>query len=888
METFLQLVANDLRNRFQGDLSQVILVFPNKRAALFFNDYWLTDDKPSWAPQYTSISELFEMLAPVKQADSIETVCRIFEIYKRCTGNADETLDSFYGWGERLLSDFQDIDKAMAPAQSLLANLRDIKKIESTDVLTERQVEVIKRFFANFNEFEKSTIRQRFLQMWNEMYNVYSLLNQELASEGYAYEGALQRLTIEKLEAGELSLPPAYSRYVFIGFNVLQEVEKRLFKFLYPQHALFYWDYDTFYVENIPNHEAGYFMRQNLALFPNALPAQKFSNLLVDKDIEFVSSTSDNAAARSASNWLSQHTSADERRTAIVLCNETLLQPLLHSLPDDTQNVNITKGFPLHHTSAFSDVEKFFSRHAASAKAPLALLHGLSLIVQEKALLATRRPAESSSSHEPMHQLAIEAYFTVYTIINRLRLLIETRHLELSTSTLHRLMRQILRSQTIPFHGEPAQGLQIMGLLETRGLDFDNVLILSASEGILPARQSHKSFIPHDLRSEFGLSVARHRVAVYSYNFYRLLQRARHIRIVYNNSTQGAQSGEMSRFMTSLLVDAPTLRVRHLFLDSHAAVGQSVPAPIPKPSRLFERVVSLSPSAINTYFECPRRFYLEHIEKIRKPDAETTLIENNTFGTLFHRAAELAYLYLSRQHTEDVTPAKIEHLLSAKSAHTIGSFVSQAFSDTEVPLHAVVARVIEIYLRNLLRVDQQMCTFRVVGLEQKAYCRMPLTICGQQHELKIGGVIDRLDMATIDGQSVLRVVDYKTGREKGSMKGIAHLFSTEPDRPSHVFQTFLYSLVVLRRTDVYPFAQSMPVMPALFYVGAAADSDYRPSIADLSAGGPVVDFKPYADEFQQRLNTTLSEIFDESQPFVPRPDATRCRYCDLRTLCFQQ
>ena len=278
---FLKLVADDLRQKFGNDLSRTVVVFPNKRASLFFNEHLVPlenneNDTPIWSPRYQTISELFRSLSTLAVADPIETVCRIYEVYIELT-HSKETLDFFYGWGERLLADFDDVDKNMADAPRLFRNLREIKELENSEFVSNEQENVLRDFFRDFSLDNNSYIREKFLELWNQMLPIYQRVNADLAKEGLAYEGALYRQVLENLEAGKIAIDEEVDRYVFVGFNVLAQVEERLFALLRKKgKAVFYWDYDNSYAGEDTNFEAGVFLRNNLEKFPNELPSECF------------------------------------------------------------------------------------------------------------------------------------------------------------------------------------------------------------------------------------------------------------------------------------------------------------------------------------------------------------------------------------------------------------------------------------------------------------------------------------------------------------------------------------------------------------------------------------------------------------------------------------
>ena len=323
MSSFLEYVASELLKRFGTNLSRVAVVFPNKRASLFLNDYLARQaGRPLWSPAYITISDLFRSHSQLKVADPILLVCKLHQCFTQCTGS-DETLDHFYGWGQLLLSDFDDLDKNMGDADRVLANLRDIHELDDVSYLTDEQRQMIQRFFSNFSEEHNSELKQRFLRLWSRMGDIYHTFNSQLAAEGLAYEGALYRQVAE-----DETIAYEYDTYVFIGFNLLQQVEQTLFRRLEREgKALFYQDTDE-------------------------QPPQRLT---------FISASTENIQARYVSQWLTPERIADGRRTAVVLCNEGLLQAVIHCLPDAVDKVNITTGYPLLQTPIASLVTQLLN-----------------------------------------------------------------------------------------------------------------------------------------------------------------------------------------------------------------------------------------------------------------------------------------------------------------------------------------------------------------------------------------------------------------------------------------------------------------------------------------------------------------------------------------------
>ena len=950
MQPFLQLVAHDIYEKMGNDLSHIALVFPNKRANLFFNEYLASEcEKPVWAPSAISISDLFQELSPLKIGDSILLVCELYKIFHEET-QSSETLDDFYAWGELLISDFDDVDKNLVEADKLFANLNNLKELgESYEFLSKEQEEAIHLFFRNFSIEQRTLLKERFISLWDKLGNIYKRYKTHLAELRIAYEGMLYRDALAHLDAEHLK----HKKYVFVGFNVLSKVEHRLFKRMQELgKAMFYWDYDLFYT-NRDGHEAGEFIRRNLKDFPNELPEIYFQSLSGPKSIRYISASTENAQARFLAEWIRTvvPSSHNERENAVVLCNESLLLPVLHSIPNEVKQVNITMGFPLAQTPVYSflnaimnlQVNGYHAEHGRYAFEQVSevlrhpYVRKLSPIAEavEKELTGTNRffPAASElgkdeflsrlfapclhpkdfclylidriketatlyhteeKEKEIFGQLYREAVFQSYTKVNRILGLIENGTLNVRMDTLKGLIGKILSQTGIPFHGEPAVGLQIMGVLETRNLDFKNLILLSLNEGQLPKGGGEASFIPYNLRKAFGMTTIEHKNAVYAYYFYRLIQRAENITLMYNTSSDGMNRGEWSRFMLQLLAESPHSIARE-YLESGQSPQKALDICIQKTPEVVEKLQymynskrtharTLSPSALNTYLDCSLKFYYRYVACLEAPDEASAEINSALFGTIFHRAAQLAYTGLTT-HGKTVLKKDIEELL--RDDVKTQEYVNQAFKEHffKVPLNEkpeynglqlINSRVIVSYLKQLLRNDLRYAPFQMEGMEQAVKEEITIHAANGDFSLYIGGTIDRIDIK----DDTLRIVDYKTGGAPKAFSDIAQLFTPSENRPNYIFQTFLYASIMCRK-------QPLKVAPALLYIHHAASDTYSPAIemGMRKPKTPVDDFRQFDTEFRQNLHKLLAEIFDGQGCFTQTQNDSQCAYCDFKSIC---
>ena len=955
MQPFLQLVAHDLYTKIGNDLSRTVLVFPNKRANLFFNEYLAEEsDQPIWSPAAMSISDLLQKLSVQKAGDPIRLVCELYKVFKEET-ESRETLDDFYFWGELLISDFDDVDKNMVDADKLFSNLQDLKNLmDDYEFLDEEQEEAIRQFFQNFSIERRTELKEKFISLWDKLGIIYHRYREKLAELGIAYEGMLYRNVIEQLDADRLK----YDKYVFVGFNVLNKVEKEFFQKLQKAgKAMFYWDYDLFYTQRISKHEAGEFIKRNLIDFPNELPESYFDIFRKPKKIRYISASTENAQARFLPEWVKAtqtHTTqiVSEKENAIVLCNEALLLPVLHSIPQDVQNVNITMGFPLAQTPVYSFINAAmelqtngyrpdtgrFTYEAVSKilKHPYTRQLSDHATRLERELTKTNRfyplPSELKKDDfltilftpqsnirelcdyllrliksisilyrkegeydDIFNQLYRESIFQSHLKINRLYSLIESGELSVRTDTLKRLITKVLTASNIPFHGEPAIGLQIMGVLETRNLDFRNLIMLSLNEGQLPKAGGESSFIPYNLRKAFGMTTIEHKNAVYAYYFYRLIQRAENITLLYNTSSDGLNRGEESRFMLQLLVEGPHEITRE-YLEAGQSPQNTLEIQIEKTPEILRRLyraydtaqpesVILSPSALNTYLDCRLRFYYRYVAGLKTPDEVSAEIDSALFGTIFHLSAQLAYTDLTA-NGKMIQREDLERLL--RDEIKLQGYVDQAFKQElfkvapeEKPeyngVQLINSKVIVSYLKQLLRNDLQYTPFEMVAMEKKVSEKITIQTALGPLTLRLGGTIDRMDAK----EGTLRIVDYKTGGSPKIPANIEQLFTPSETRPNYIFQTFLYAAIMSRK-------QPLMVAPTLLYIHRAASESYSPVIEmgePRKPKIPVNNFAFFEDEFRERLQALLEEIFDEKELFTQTEDIKKCAYCDFKAIC---
>ena len=978
-KTFLELVATDLLKRFDKNMSRVAVVFPNKRASLFLNRHFfeMTDGEPMWAPAYMTISDLFRRHSQLTVADPTKQVCDLHKTYVECT-KSKETIDHFYSWGQLMLADFDDVDKNLANADKVFRNVADIAEIEKDlSYLDEEKQAILRKFFTNFTvegeqgNSESSELKKRFLNLWQHIGEIYNRFNKRLADQCLAYEGALYRSVATEVKDEAFD---EFDSYVFIGFNLLQKVEQKLFSRLQKAgKAMFYWDYDDYYMPHAghPDNEAGHFIAQYLKYFPNALDGNfdhklLYHNLTRKSQITFAEASTDTVQAAYMSRWLNEHGKGRIEAgssTAVVMCDENILQTVMHALPDEVEKANITTGFPLQQTSVASLMSMLIDlqtngHRAGTDKYSLhsvlrVLRHPFSAIISPKAaeLVKKLTSDEEARTYYPSRQmltvdegtalvfadiehidsnadpnrnlfawlqkvlkrvgtlcpsddaLFTESVFRMYTLVSRLLDLIDSGDLRADLSTLERLFAQLIGGTSIPFHGEPIEGIQVMGVLETRNLDFSHLLVLSCNEGNMPKGVNDASFIPYSIRKAYDLTTVDHKVAIYAYYFYRLLQRSGDVTIISSTVKDAGTPCEKSRFMTQLMVESG-IEIRHISLSArHVATAFTRHACIEKTEdvmRELKAIGYLSPTAINRYLTCPLTFYFNNIAHIHEyDDDEQAELDDRTFGLIFHAAAESIYKEIAPDGV--VTSDAINRFLRQRHSvllHVDRAFATELFKidyDRHKPeyngLQLINRAVIAGYLRSLLLADKDNAPLTVCGLELKVETTITFAdgpAAGQA--IRIGGTIDRLDSVTdhVTGREVMRVVDYKTGRYHKTTKAeqivsVEDIFTTGEKRKrqaGYYLQTLLYSFIASHSSSHNP--KALPVSPALLYIQHTA-TDYDPVLC--MDDDRINDVEPLRREFTDRLRSLISEIYNPSLPFTATTDESRCKNCAYRDIC---
>ncbi len=494
-----------------------------------------------------------------------------------------------------------------------------------------------------------------------------------------------------------------------------------------------------------------------------------------------------------------------------------------------------------------------------------------------------------SNSTQTTADIEQEFIFHYFATVNRMKEVMREAKIEMRLDTYFRLLKRMTDLITIPFEGEPLSGLQVMGVLETRALDFDRLIILSMNEGIFPLKKAANSFIPYNLRRGFGLPTYEHQDSVWAYHFYRLIRRAKQVTLLYDTRTTGLQTGEVSRFVHQLRYHYQYPLIDELVV--YDVASSAVPPISVQKTAEVEKLLSdflsggpraLSASAINTYLDCPLKFYFSVLEQIQEEDEITETVERDVFGSILHKVMEDLYApFKGKLVTADLLKLlrKDQPLLTGTIAR---AFAELFFKSSVVrPLEGenfLTGEMIRKYAEKILEQDARFTPFHYIESEKKVRATITLS---DKRVVQLKGFIDRVD--SLD--RVLRIVDYKTGSGKLEFESVEGLFDKEAkDRPKAVMQVFLYAWMYQQ----LPEYTGMPIQPAIYYLRTLFQRSFKPVVEQKKGRGKadkVNSFQDFASDFEDKLRQCLDEIFNLDIPFTQTETGKACAYCSFRGLC---
>ncbi|MFK7812389.1 MAG: PD-(D/E)XK nuclease family protein [Maribacter sp.] len=914
MRSFLEEVIQKVA-REHDSLEDLIFVLPSRRAGTFLkNTIAKTSHKTAFAPEIFSIESFIEKISGLAYVSNTQ---QLFELYNAYLKNAPMEEDSFFAfskWGQTLLQDFNEIDRYLIDAEKIFANLASIQEINHWSV-----------------QAEKTQMMQDYLDFWNNLNELYTGFNSTLLKQGLGHQGLVYRQACEQL--------PEYLEnvknkiHVFVGFNALNTAESHIIQtILQNSKADIYWDIDSYFLNDIA-HSAGYFIRGHQKKWPHFQEhsLQGISdNYGSKKNIQITGVPKNVSQAKYVGSLLGKIESENPealKTTAVVLGDETLLNPILNAVPEKIGAVNITMGYPLSKTPPASlftqfmdlyinrDTQGWFYQNVLSFLAHPYInklldskeskVHSdLQTVIKSKNWThITPSKLEKFSNEnatikllffddqlspkkfvmrcleiiialkarlqEGESPLTLEYLYRFHTLFNQILELVQKHAFINDLKSLQSLYKELLSSETVDFQGDPLEGLQIMGMLESRNLDFETVIITSVNEGILPSGKSNNSFIPFDLKTRLGLPTFKEKDAVYTYHFYRLLQRAKNIHIIYNTEPDVLEGGEKSRLISQLLTDPNKEK------DILAKVATPAIEPVIQTLSSFKKDNGLmqliqghaekgfSPTSLSNYIRNPIDFYKRNLLDIQDTLEVEETIAANTFGTIVHDTLEDIYTpflgeFLSK---EGLKAAKV------KIPVLVQKHFAKSYMDGDISRgrNLIAYNVIVRYLNNYLDTEiteAKNHQIKILGIEEKLNIR--LNIPEIDFPIGLNGKLDRID----EKDGMLRIIDYKTGKVESKNVEIVSWDEITADYDySKAFQLLCYAFMYNDKNPIETIQSGI----ISFKNGNGgllkfATKDRRGSYAKKDS----IISQETLSNFQQELKKLILEICNPEIPFTEK------------------
>lgn len=962
---FLQQVAEIYAAEGPDIVANSCFIFPNKRSSKFFRNF-LTLELGEQEVAFTTmtINSFVAQFSPLKEATRYDQLFTLYNEYRKILKDDSLDFDSFAFWGDMLIADFNDVDRYLVDPDRLFVNIGRFKEI-SSNYLTEEQLEAIRRywgedhqgtrpedFWKHVHADKRKETKEKFLRLWETLAPLYHAFKEALAQQGLATSGALCRNAVGALSRVDRNRPLRFRRYVFIGFNVLTTAEMKIFEILKNLGvADFYWDFNSPAFANGFNR-AGRFIERNAAEFPSLYPLQE-EKITTLPEIEVAGVPGNTAQTKYAGETLLSllkregYINPDNAiNTAVVLPDEGLFVPLLHSIPEEIKSVNVTMGLPMRHNPVAALIHSiimmqtnvarshgeltFFHEHVTSVisspiikgiapeeckalsdaivkrrlyRVPLsetdAICPSLSFIFTVPANMGTHeeifgylrnvmaRLEEAGAYSDGMARHFVKAYNQKLDMIEDA---CRRHNIEMRGNTLFKMIERAAASDKVPFVGEPLNGLQIMGVLETRALDFDNVIMLSMNERIFPRRHYAGSFIPDTLRRGYGMATTDFQESIFAYYFYRLISRARHVTLIYDARTIGTATGEMSRYVAQLLYLFGNGSINHRIMkfDVHAEDRTNVT--VIKTPEVMEKLKeftkpkgrNLSATAINLYIKCPLSFYLRFVEGYDPDNEVNDYMDASTYGTIVHSVMEQIFLALKGKAdevtvTRDMLECYIkrsEILLDPIITATINKEYNHRPAGDLRPLVGealILGRIIKESVVKLLEKECEQTPFVFKQAEEKIIISYKVN---DTLSVNICQFIDRVD----EKNNIIRLIDYKTGSDELEIKSLEELFGHSNKKNIKAFLQLMLYCVVYGKAHHYTGA----IQPFIYSFRNIAKDGIVPLKIDKET---LADYRPYAEEYENLLRAKIEEIFDPEIPFEQSPDESACKYCNFWRIC---
>lgn len=984
MTPFLKLVAQAYIKHHSADLHHFCFVFPNKRSGLFFEDYLRAElhGRVAMMPEITNITDFTASLTEYTEASRFDMIFTLFNEYRKING-ADIEFDKFVFWADMLISDFNDIDRHLVNPDEIFVNIRRLREI-SANYLTDEQRDLIKHYWGEdcfenvgFSDDERfwnhidydgkgnNRAKEKFFKLWEILSPLYHAYTDSLAAKGLASSGRISRLAAESLNPKHGgNFEADYERYIFVGFNVLSPAEIEIFSRLHRRElADFYWDCNSPLLRNFHNRAARFVLR-NKKVFPSlydigeeeiqSIP--EIEILGVPSQIGQVKMVGERLKQMGADGAIKSVSNAID--TAVVLPNEGLLIPLLHSLPEEFTAINITMGFPMRYNPMaslfrsivtlrlhgrqrdddtyyyYEDVEALLSAPPVRMISPdeadnvITKIRSSRLFNVPYSVIAETapsyeaffRPITDINQNEAIRDMLLDIcdvlskthsvndsslqikFISAYAeAVNNLFDAAHNYHIDIPAPAFFKLVERGLMTSTVQFSGEPLLGLQVMGVLETRALDFENVVMMSLNEHVFPRKHYTRSFISDALRRDFGMATLDFQESIYAYYFYRLLSRAKRATLVYDSrNVGGLRNNEMSRYLSQLLYLAGRDKIKYTAATFSPQAFEVEPICIHKTPEIMAKLAEfcsdgsgrfLSASSIKTYINCPFEFYLSKVERYSEEEELTDFMDYSTYGNIIHDVMQQIYDGFAPQPGTPYTVTKemLEPLLEKQNT-TIDRLIVKNINlkyhrlnedKLMSPLKGeslILSALMKDSVEAMLAYDIQLCPFEYIGsevtFEGKLKISDNLSVNFQQR-------VDRIDRIRCESDaypgSIMRFIDYKTGKDALKAQSLEAVFSGD-----HKVKAFL-QLILYCHFYNQLHGTDEPVQPMIYSVNNIALNKKAEPLR--IANEVLTDYHDVIDQFLPLLRQTVEEIFDADTPFRQAESSEACTFCQFKDIC---
>ncbi len=948
---FLQEVAKEI-SKSKDDFQNLNIICPNIRTIDYLKHYIAGElNQTTWSPKFMNLSELFQKYTDFKKADELVLMLELFKAFKLVFAESkyfsDYNFDKFYGIGEIILKDFNEIDNYLIDIDKIFINIYDYENINyAKDYLTEEQIATIQEFFSHFSTENISEEKEYFIELWTKIPSLYKLFNEKLLARNIGYNGLINRDLANRIKATGFQSENENERYIFVGFNALTKAQKVVMQEIQKTgKAKFFWDYDNFYVNDWEN-EAGLFVRENLKIFSDDLKIDR-NTLKNDKNIRLIGFPLEISQTKAIPTILKEMNIdlTDKKqlaKTAIVMPDDNMLFQVLHALPQQIEQVNVTLGFPFKNTRIYNfisqwldllyifikktnvyydDLTHFFDNQLLSEIFENNLEYVQNFFSKQKAMYYKIEDLQAIDNHyvnilfdkqnisnvdvllenilkilevifykidKLQRQVETEAIFQFYKQMLSIQTLFANELANdkeiISSQIIIRFLKNQLSGVHIPFQGKSLDGLQLMTIMETRNLDFENLIILNLNEQILPQKANNSSLISEFMRQSFGMPILMYQDSIFAFLFYSLIQNSKNIVLTYSNLISD-KSGELSRFVQQLKYETNLIKQTEQF-GEQINPKRMQKFEVEKTDEIYAKLENylfgqklLSASSLNTYISCPLKFYFQKIEKIEpiEQDKNEFEIDALKFGNIFHNSMEKLYTpYIGRIITKEDFKI-IRKKIDATIQETLLDELQNIKEATENGLNEIITDVIKKYVKRLLEIDENYAPFRVLSLETSKIYKgiFDINVNSKSHKINILAILDRVD----EKDKITRIIDYKTGKDDLQIKKVEMLFNTEKitNKKKAIFQMLLYSLIYKQNMPTFYFE---PMLLKTTEMLTNSSGKIKIDKEEINSESSEI-----LNEFEGYLIELLEEIFDKEISFSQTPNIETCKYCDFVGIC---